>query len=189
MNPERLQALLCLSRTRKDLAIGSAGTLWADENTPAGTLRCLNHVYCKKKAVRSSVLHRFIIRGKTWKKFNQVPTLVVPAHDGKTAHFFYATHEPVELNQEDIVHQAFDRNGIIHQPERIWTTAEVREKARQHNEYASADSKSTVYAQRFELLPGHFNYNEVVEDEVEEQPSKRARVGTNIVPYNLWDYY
>ena len=180
MNPQQLQYLFCLTKTRKDLAIAQEGTLWADENSPAGTFRCLNHMYGKKKAVRSSILHRFIIKGETWQLFKQVPTLLVPARDGKEAHFFYAAYDPVELNQEDIVHQAFDRHGIIHQPERIGTIAEVREKGRVHNEYESADPKSTEYAQLFE-----HDYNEVVEDEVEEQPRKRARVGTNIMPKSL----
>ena len=180
MNPQQLQYLLCLTKTRKDLSIAQEGTLWADENSPAGTLRCLNHMYGKKKAVRSSILHRFIIKGETWKLFKQVPTVLVPAQDGKEAHFFYAAYDPVKLNHEDILHQAFDRHGIIHQPPKIGTIAEVREKARVHNEYESAPPKSAEYAQLFE-----HDYNEVVQDSPNLQPRKRARVSTNIIPKSL----
>ena len=167
--------------------------LWADENTAAGTLRCLHHMYGsqgkkKAKCIRSSIIHRFIIKGQTWQLFKQVPTLLIPAHNGKPSHLFYASHEHVLLNSADIVHQAFDRNGIIHNPERIGTPQEARAKAERHNEYES--HRNTTYVQRFPPVShGHTVLHNIrmAEDRVEEQPTKRVRVGTNIVPLNLWD--
>ena len=187
MNPIGCR-LCCVCRepeqTCRHVQIGSAGTLWADDNTAAGTLRCLLHMYGNKKCIRSSIIHRFIIKGKTWQLFKQVPTLLAPAHNGKEAHFFYTSHEHVLLNQGDIVHQAFDRHGILHNPERIGTPEEARSKAHTHNEYEP--TSTTVYAQRFPILSdARRSVTNTTEDEVEEQPTKRTkRVGTNIVPLN-----
>ena len=171
MNPQRLQYLLCLSKARKDLSIGKIdGALWADENSKEGTLRCLNHMYGAKKAMRNSILHRFIIMGETWQLFKTVPTIVIAASDGKSAHVFYASYEPIKLNNNDILHQAFDRHGIIHPPEKIGTVEEVRQKAAAYADYESAPAE---YAQLFESAPP-WSPN--------LSPRKRARVGTGIVP-------
>ena len=174
MNPHKLQSLLPLTKTRKDLAINKHGSLWADENSPQGTLRCLGHMYTKKKAMRGSILHRFIIMGNTWKLFKQVPTVFIAAADGKAAHFFYASYEPIKLNHEDILHQAFDRHGIIHQPSKIGTVEEVRAQAAEYNEYEEAPDE---YALRFDLIPLKTP---------NLQPKKRPRIGTNITNTNIY---
>ena len=111
--------------------------------------------------------------GETWKRFKHVPTIVIAAADGKAAHMFYAAYEPIPLNNEDILHQAFDRHGIIHKPQRIGTVDEVRAQAAEHNEYESAPLD---YAQRFGLIPLKTP---------NLQPKKRPRVGTNIIPKTM----
>ena len=168
-NQNYLQSLLPLTKTREDL-FDSHGSLWADENSAEGTRRCLVHMYGKKKTPRGSILHRFIIKGETWKRFKQVPARFVAAANGKPAHLFYTAYEPIPLNNPDILHQAFNRKGIIHGPQRIGTVEEARQVAADNNEY---DSIPNEYAKLFDTIPLK---------SPNLSPRKRPRVGSGIVP-------
>ena len=79
-----------------------------------------------------------------------MPARFVAAANGKPAHLFYAAYDPIPLNNPDILHQAFNRNGIIHGPQRIGTVEEARQVAADNNKY---DSIQNEYAKLFDTIP------------------------------------
>ena len=62
------------------------------------------------------------------------------------------TYYNAAFNNEDILHQAFDRHEILHQPQRIGTVDEVRGQAAAYNEYVY-ESAPLEYAQLFDPIP------------------------------------
>ena len=72
-NPLHRRALLALSIMPSKGVKG--GFLWADENNHNGNLRCMTHVY-KKKGIKIIFFFRFIIKGESWAKFQQLAAVV-----------------------------------------------------------------------------------------------------------------